>query len=599
MAMSYAGARDLWLSPQHFIRWVLTDELRTGAQVSLGPLVALDFPALFGYEKALPVSFEVGKVLSARVGSLQISAVDPDGDVVFDRRVTPSPLPHPWEGSLRAELEVAPQLPKDGYYTIRALLNDRQGRPLGVAVRPVLFVGRVAEDFLARLEGVELATLSQTAPFEAAAYLGAGACLERLKRGLELSHFAMTAEAARELEVRLDVLDDGVLLPGSRGLYDLLALTGEPEAQVVVEYPNSWTAWVTFYWGAIPLVSATVQQFGSAEDAAKALQPSDGLTTRVQAENRLITVACPSKPVAERVAALVATGKPVLPSDVDAVRRDLVKLLGPQAPAPISPDERILFCGDVHMHTFYSDGRPSPVGLALQTMYSYMDFAVLTDHNTIEGARVGQKLLRDYGFGYPFAVGEEITMGWAHLNAYPLRDLIPWTLSPYDTIKAAHVQGAVIQWNHPEAILSDWAKPLLEKGIDGTGLDAWEHIPANYDAWKEAGVLPVIVGSTDSHDGTFAGHRERTIVLAPTAQGDDIAEAIRSGHAVALAWSRGRMLYGSDDLICRVWTALAEGQALKAAKAERLRNVLGTADLPGLLRASPPRPVSLTELSAR
>ncbi|KPJ62009.1 hypothetical protein AMK68_05455 [candidate division KD3-62 bacterium DG_56] len=305
----------------------------------------------------------------------------------------------------------------------------------------------------------------------------------------------------------------------------------------------------------------------------------------------------PSKPVADRVVELTAAGKPVRPSDVDAIRVDLVNLLAPETEPPKMPTGRYLFCGDVHMHTFYSDGQPSPVGLALQTMYCFMDFNVLTDHNTIEGARVGQQLLKDYGFAHPFTIGEEITTDWAHLNAYPLKQVVSWRLSPYDTIKAAHVQGAVIHWCHPYAISSKWADPLMETGIAGTGLDAWEHIPRTYDAWKKAGTLPVLVGSTDSHSGTFTQAPERTIIFAPTAQGDDLAEAIRSGHTVLVAWKAQNLFYGADDMLALAWAALAEGEALKTAKAECLRNVLKEADLAGMLLASPPRPESLEELS--
>ncbi len=48
------------------------------------------------------------------------------------------------------------------------------------------------------------------------------------------------------------------------------------------------------------------------------------------------------------------------------------------------------------MHSFYSDGSPSPVGITLEALYCFMDFSSLTDHNTIEGAILTQKLLKKY-----------------------------------------------------------------------------------------------------------------------------------------------------------------------------------------------------------
>lgn len=597
LALTYGDARGLWESPQKLIKCVLVERLRAGPEVALGPLAALDFSAIFGYGKSLPVSMEVGRLLSGRVGSMRITAIDTDGEVAFDHRLKVSSLPHPWSESVGVRMDLAPELPIDGYYVVTVVVNDRDGRPLGFASRPVLFVGRTVEDAFARLRGADLPALAQAEPFRAAAYLGAGACLEKFKRSLELFDLIPAIEAQRELMARLDVLEHGELAPGDWGIYDLLALAADPEAQVVVEYPNHWAGTATFYWGAIPLASATVHQFGSVEDAAKAVRPGDALTTTVAAGDRVISVTSPSKQVTDRVVELIAAGKPIRPSEVDAMRVDLVNLLAPQTEPPKMPAGRRLFCGDVHMHTFYSDGKPSPVGLALQTMYCSMDFNVLTDHNTIEGARVGQKLLGDHGFSYPFIIGEEITMGWAHLNAYPLKEVVSWRLSPYETIKAAHVQGAVIHWCHPYAVPSKWANPLMEKGIEGTGLDAWEHIPRTYDAWKKAGTLPVLVGSTDSHSGTFTHAPERTIIFAPTARGDDLAEAVRSGHTVLVAWKAENLFYGADDMLALVWAALAEGKALKAAKAEYLKDVLKEADLPALLRASPPRPETLEELS--
>jgi hypothetical protein len=62
------------------------------------------------------------------------------------------------------------------------------------------------------------------------------------------------------------------------------------------------------------------------------------------------------------------------------------------------------------------------------------------------------------------------------MNAYPLRELIPANLSPYATIKAAHRQGAVIQWNHPGSFDTAWYLAHGEEAMRGTGLDAWEHI---------------------------------------------------------------------------------------------------------------------------
>ena len=60
----------------------------------------------------------------------------------------------------------------------------------------------------------------------------------------------------------------------------------------------------------------------------------------------------------------------------------------------------------------------------------------------------------------------------------------------------------------------------------GTALEGWEHIPPRYDEWKKAGRLPLVLGATDTHSG-FYNYPERTVILAPSSSGSDLAEAIR------------------------------------------------------------------------
>jgi hypothetical protein len=138
-------------------------------------------------------------------------------------------------------------------------------------------------------------------------------------------------------------------------------------------------------------------------------------------------------------------------------------------------------------------------------------------------------------------------------------------------------------------VASDFALEHNKQPLTGTDIDAWEHIPPRYNEWKAAGILPAITGTTDTHSGTF-DVTERTIVLAPGPTGRDVADAIRKKQVVALSFFRARFLYGPDEMTSLVWSALAEGSALKAAKAERIKAALKKADLAELLRISPSRP---------
>lgn len=245
--------------------------------------------------------------------------------------------------------------------------------------------------------------------------------------------------------------------------------------------------------------------------------------------NRLIIPHTASRETAEMVVHLVKAGKPVTVADTESLRQAVLRALPKAAALPAPGTNMSLYSGDTHMHSRYSDGFSTPVGMALQAMYCGMDFIALTDHNTMDGSLVAGKLFRACGVGFPVLPAMEVTTAWGHFNAYPLRDPISPDLSPYEIVKAAHAQGAVIQWNHPgrgDKIWAEWYPSDGQRALRGTGVDAWEHPVPEYNQWKAAGRLPVMVGSTDTHGGMF-GHTERTLILAPSSAPDDVAEAIR------------------------------------------------------------------------
>jgi len=588
LILSRHGAADLWARPDRFIRWALTDRIRTGADVPIGPLAALDVAAMHAAEKPMPISVEVGKLLSGITGSFQVRVSDSAGKTLFERRVRAMPVGAPWMGSVRARTELAPKPTSDGYLTISVVLNDKRGKPIGTLRESSLFLGNAVASAIARIQKADVARLAQTQPFKAAAYLGAAACVEKLKRAIELGKAAETIRAVHEIEARLAVLERGSVGGEGIGLLGLLDLTADPESQVVVEYPEERRASVMIECGAVPVVFATVERFDSPDQAqARLAELKDRPGHAIASGGRLITAWSPSDAAAQRFAELIAAGKSIAPSEAGVITAEAVKCLGRGSPAADLPAGSNVFCGDLHAHTFYSDGTPSPVGLMLEAMYCGMDFAAITDHNTIQGALLAGRLLERHGVAFPLAVGEEITTEWSHFNAYPLREPISEKLTMQEMVKAAHAQGAVIQWNHPTAVPSEWTTAHLA-GIKGTGLDAWEHIPPEYDAWKNAGKLPTLTGTTDTHDGTFA-YPERTVILAPSPLPQDVAEAVRRGRTVVISGMGDRIIYGSDEMIAAA-SSLADGRLLKAAKAERLKKLLSRADVAGLLRASQPRP---------
>ena len=88
----------------------------------------------------------------------------------------------------------------------------------------------------------------------------------------------------------------------------------------------------------------------------------------------------------------------------------------------------------------------------------------------------------------------------------------------------------------------------LATGLAGTKCDAWEHYVRFYEAWKKNGKLPVMVGTTDTHSGTF-GWPERTLILAPSPEGNDLAKAIRRAKVIMISPRGGNFFYGSDKML--------------------------------------------------
>ena len=308
---------------------------------------------------------------------------------------------------------------------------------------------------------------------------------------------------------------------------------------------------------------------------------------------RTLTIrSMPSREGAELAAGLVLRGRPVSPADVNMLRKIVVRDAAPPLTATPWPRGRRFFCGDVHSHTFFSDGEHSPVGLALNSIYWGLDFLVISDHSSIAGAQLAQRLLADHGVRHKVIAGEELTARQIHCNAYPVKEIIDASRPLEEWIAAAHRQGAVIQWNHPGYPSSlPELKRRMDLGAAGAGCDAWEHFTWRYEGWKQQNRLPVLVGSTDTHDGTFS-FPERTGVWSPAwyPMGLDLAQSILSRQTVLISEEDRELFYGPDPLVTWTWTALVDGEKLKALKASRLRTALEKADLPRLLASSPAHP---------
>jgi predicted metal-dependent phosphoesterase TrpH len=100
---------------------------------------------------------------------------------------------------------------------------------------------------------------------------------------------------------------------------------------------------------------------------------------------------------------------------------------------------------EFHCHTIFSkDSLTRPADLVNTCRRKGIDRVVVTDHNTISGARAAQAIDPDL-----VIVGEEIMTTHGEILAAFVREEIPKGLTPQETIRRLKDQGAFISVSHP------------------------------------------------------------------------------------------------------------------------------------------------------
>lgn len=113
---------------------------------------------------------------------------------------------------------------------------------------------------------------------------------------------------------------------------------------------------------------------------------------------------------------------------------------------------------EFHCHTLYSsDSLTRPEALLAACVRKGIDRVVITDHNTIRGARAVQAL-----DPRRVIVGEEIQTSEGELLAAFVQDEIPAGLSPAEAIARLRRQGAFISVSHPLDAHRGWRLDALQ-----------------------------------------------------------------------------------------------------------------------------------------
>jgi predicted metal-dependent phosphoesterase TrpH len=113
---------------------------------------------------------------------------------------------------------------------------------------------------------------------------------------------------------------------------------------------------------------------------------------------------------------------------------------------------------EFHCHTIASkDSLTRPADLVAAACRRGLDRVIVTDHNTIAGARAAQALDPEL-----VIVGEEILTTQGEILAAFVTEEVPPFLSPQETIRRLREQGAFISVSHPYDLRRHgWTEPQL------------------------------------------------------------------------------------------------------------------------------------------
>lgn len=241
---------------------------------------------------------------------------------------------------------------------------------------------------------------------------------------------------------------------------------------------------------------------------------------------------------------------------------------GPEtAPLPAAPSSRparrplpapsglTWLAGDLHAHTFHSDGVMSVPELAVFAVSQGLDFVAVTDHNTVSHHASLASVSSRYGV--TLLPGQEVTTVFGHAGVLGDTGWIDFREPASSWLSAAEAAGGLMSVNHPFAGNASWVhptprRPPLLEVWHWSWLDlSWTTPLSWWQAW-DPNAIPV--GGSDWHrPGSDAPlGTPTTWVLCADSSVSSVLSGLRAGHVAISASRDGAVLLRSEGSLLAV-----------------------------------------------
>jgi len=208
---------------------------------------------------------------------------------------------------------------------------------------------------------------------------------------------------------------------------------------------------------------------------------------------------------------------------------------------------------DLHMHTNFSDGKPTPEEIIDYVVNKTdLNIIAITDHDTIEGAKLAQRIVKEKKLDLKIIIGEEISAKEGHIVGLFLKKVVPKGLSAKETIKRVKEQKGLVVIPHPFYYTP--INTVKMAVMNGIGLNNILKNLKNIDAIETVDNTPTLA------DENFVAHFWNSILLHKPETGSSdahIKEAIGMGFTLFEGETktdlRKAILNGQTKAIAKRW----------------------------------------------